>query len=349
MEIHPKITGIDVSGLGGIWLFLFTAPKAAIIDTGPYKPLSLPPEILAKIFGHEPPGKGESAETAGSTGEQTIPVVKYSAPVLEKLGMTLADIKLILNTHIHFDHTGGNAAVKNASNGEILIHADDAIYFEKPELLFQRELAPIIELALGKDHLGEELEAYMDDEKTGPGPYAAVDRQLQDDDIIDLGEGYELKVIHLPGHTPGSVGYYWEAERILFAGDAMQGVCGQGGGLPIISDVAAYEKSLIRALNMPLDVMIHAHPFLGLTIPRTIVLRGEQITQYLEECLEFIRMLREAAKSAARDISKKPFSDLYDEVIVKLPADIGLNKTNEMPRQFFSAATVLNCIMQIEQ
>jgi len=45
---------------------------------------------------------------------------------------------------------------------------------------------------------------------------------LPDGDRVDLGSGLELKVVHTPGHTPGSVCYYWEAEKLLLSGDAVQ-------------------------------------------------------------------------------------------------------------------------------
>ena len=330
MEIHPRVTEIDVSGLGGIWLYLVRGQKTAIIDTGPKKPLPF------------------AASQVKSLDNDVTPVLKFVPPALEKVGMTLADIDLILNTHIHFDHTAGNAAIKSASNAQILIHADDAIYFEKPELLFERELAPIIEIILGKEHIDEEMKRYLDEE-TGPGPYVAVDRRLKDNDVIELGEGCDLKVVHLPGHTQGSVGFYWEEEGILFAGDAMQGVCGHDGGLSILDDPAAYEKSLERVQKLPLKVLVHSHPFRGLTVPHTAIMRDMEIKQYLEECREFMQMLREAVKSVAPDLSRRPFVELYDEVVSKLPEEVGLKKTNEMPRQFFSAATLLNCIKQIEK
>jgi len=316
--------------LGEIWLYLVRGQKTAIIDTGPKEPL---PFAVTQI---------KSLDNGGP------PVLQFVPPTLEKVGMTLADIDLILNTHIHFDHNGGNAAVKSASNAQILIHADEAIYFEKPELLFERELAPIIEIILGKEHIDEEMKRYLD-EATGPGPYAAVDRRINDNDVIELGEGCDLKVVHLPGHTQGSVGFYWEEEGILFAGDAMQGVCEcYSGGLSILDDPVAYEKSLERVQNMPLKVMVHAHPSRGLTVPSATVMRDMEIKQYLVECLEFMQRLREAAKSVAPDFTKRPFLELYDEVVGMLPKEAGLKTTSEMPRQFFSAHTLLKCIRQIK-
>ena len=330
MEIHPRVSAIDVSGLGGIWTYLVRGQKTAIIDTGPKMPL---PFVTNQTI---------------SPDKDSAPILRLLPPVLEKYGMTITDIDLILNTHIHFDHTAGNSAIKTASKAQILIHSDEAKYFEKPELLFERELAPIIEIILGKEYIAEEMKRYMN-EFTGPGPYAAVDRPLKDDDMIELGEGYNLKAIHLPGHTQGSVGYYWEDEGILFAGDAMQSVCGHDGGLPIIEDLVAYEKSLKRVQQLPLKVSVHSHPMQGLTLPPSAVMRDGKIKQYLEECLEFIQMLQEAAKSVAPLFSKKPFLKLYDEVVLSLPEEVGYKPSSEMPGQLFSAKTLLNCIRQLEK
>lgn len=330
MEIHPRVTSIDVSGLGGIWLYVIRGQKNAIIDTGPKEPL---PILMSQ---KKSPDRGVA------------PALQFVPPALEKIGMTLSDIDLILNTHIHFDHTAGNAAVKSASNAQILIHSDEVKYFEKPELLFERELAPIVEIFSGKDYLEVEMNRYLN-EFTGPGPHVAVDRPLKDNDIIELGEGYDLKVIHLPGHTQGSVGFYWEEESILFAGDAMQGVCGHDGGISILDDPAAYEKSLERVMQMPLKVLVHSHPFRGLTVPHSTIMRDAKIKQYLGECKEFAQMLKEGAKRVAPYLSKKPFWELYNEVVLSLPKEVGFEPVTEMPRQFFSAKTLLNCIRQIEK
>jgi glyoxylase-like metal-dependent hydrolase (beta-lactamase superfamily II) len=49
---------------------------------------------------------------------------------------------------------------------------------------------------------------------------AAVTRYLEEGDIIDLGDR-QLRVLHLPGHTPGSIGLYDESRRTLFSGDVL--------------------------------------------------------------------------------------------------------------------------------
>jgi glyoxylase-like metal-dependent hydrolase (beta-lactamase superfamily II) len=323
MEIHPRISAIDVSGLGEIWIYVIRGQKIAMIDTGPKEPLPIAEDMNKNL------------------DKDISPVLQFGPPELQKLGITLDDIDFILNTHIHFDHTAGNAAVKSVSNAQLLIHEDEAGYFEEPRQLFDREQAPIIEIMMGKEHLDEEFKRFIN-EDTGPGLYVAVDRRLKDNDTIDLGEGYNLKVIHLPGHTQGSVGYYWEEEGLLFAGDAIQGVCDHMGGLPIIDNLVAYEKSLERVKKLPLKVMLNSHPFRGLTIPNSNIMIDMEIKQFIEESQEFSRKLRDAAKDVAQDFQKKPFSELYDEVIRRFPKEAGLKPLNQIGKQFFSPATLLN-------
>jgi hydroxyacylglutathione hydrolase len=274
------------------------------------------------------------------------PILQVLPAALDNIGITIADIDIILNSHVHFDHTAGNALIKKSSQAELYIHLDEAKYIENPEILFEHEIMPIITIILGKEHLDRERKNYLEGE-TGPGPYAIVDHLICDGDIIELGGDCNLRVIHLPGHTNGSVGFLWEEEGIMLSGDAMQGVCGHGGGLPILKDPSAFESSLERVKNMGIKTLVHAHPFRSLKIPETTILHGDEVNQYLDECSEFMKILKNVVKSVALKFSKKPFLELYDEVIERLPGGIGLKKWGEMPQQFFSPATLLNCIKQI--
>ena len=311
MEIHPRVNAIEASEDGGIWSFLVKGEKIAIIETG-------------LIFSPR----------------------QYIFPYLKKLGISATDIQLILNTHVHFDHTGGDAELKQACNAHILIHEDEVRFLENPELLFEADVAPTIEFIMGKEHVEEEKTRYL--EMVHPGKNVLVDQGLKDNDIIELGNGCDLKVVHLPGHTRGSVGFYMENDGILFIGDAMKGLNEFDGGLPIIDNLAAYELSLEKVQKMPLKTIVNSHPYRGTTISPSTLLRGEEIKKSLDECLEFTRRLREAVKSVAPSFLKKPFFELYDEVAGTFPKEWGLKPSGQIPDQFFSAATLLNCIRQIE-
>ena len=143
LEIHPKVTGVDVSGLGGIWVYLVRGERTALIDTGPKQRLPMMPK-------------------EGIPRPDIPPVVEVLPQALAAMGMTMADIDLILITHIHFDHNGGNAAIKEASGAEIAIHEVEAHYFEEPELLFEHEQAAVMRLLTGADNLDKEKREYVE-------------------------------------------------------------------------------------------------------------------------------------------------------------------------------------------
>jgi hydroxyacylglutathione hydrolase len=65
------------------------------------------------------------------------------------------------------------------------------------------------------------------------GREVSPDRQLQDGDELDLGRALVLRVLHTPGHTPGSISLYWEREGILFTGDSLQGRGSRPGWMPL--------------------------------------------------------------------------------------------------------------------
>jgi len=83
-----------------------------------------------------------------------------------------------------------------------------------------------------------------------------VDFKLKDEDVVELGER-EFKVIHTPGHTPGSICLYDQKNYTLVTGDS---VCGERSEL-IRMDKKIYISSLKKLLNLKIKVLIMAHPF----------------------------------------------------------------------------------------
>ncbi len=100
---------------------------------------------------------------------------------------------LILNTHGHIDHVGANRDVKDKFGVPLCIHALDGPMLEKIQ---EFELS----LFLGA--------------RESPPP----DRLLKDGEVISIGKS-ALRVLHTPGHTPGSVSFL--ADEILFSGDTL--------------------------------------------------------------------------------------------------------------------------------
>ena len=100
----------------------------------------------------------------------------------------------ILLTHGHFDHIG--AAMKLHAHYNIPIYAHAA----EKEIL---------------ENADKNLSLM-----TGLGFTAQADHYLADGQKLSLA-GFEIRVVHTPGHTIGGVCYYFETEGVLFAGDTL--------------------------------------------------------------------------------------------------------------------------------
>ena len=103
--------------------------------------------------------------------------------------------KMLLNTHCHLDHVFGNKWVYETFGLELFLHAN-----EEQVLKFAPQSGKM---------WGLEFENYE-----GPLHF------LNEHDVIKLGQD-QLKVINTPGHSPGSICFYSEAERFIIAGDAL--------------------------------------------------------------------------------------------------------------------------------
>ncbi|RLT49272.1 MAG: MBL fold metallo-hydrolase [Chloroflexi bacterium] len=113
----------------------------------------------------------------------------------------------IVNTHYHWDHSGGNARFAQRA-----IHALDAAALAvRPDLgdLAQQMRRPAAQAVLPA---GFDVDSYVIDAQPAT-------HQLADGDVLELG-GRSLRVLHTPGHTPGHCAF-WDQERgMLFSGDA---------------------------------------------------------------------------------------------------------------------------------
>lgn len=118
--------------------------------------------------------------------------------------------KLIVNTHTHFDHVGGNADLKAATGAEILVHPAEA-----------EMLASVSEQAMMWGVTG------------AASPMA--DRTIDEGDVLEVG-ALRLEVLHTPGHSPGSISLVIAGEGRILVGDLVfQGSIGRtdfpGGSL----------------------------------------------------------------------------------------------------------------------
>jgi hydroxyacylglutathione hydrolase len=251
--------------------------------------------------------------------------------VLQPFGLTLAQIDFALNTHGHLDHIGGNALLKEKGRARIVIHKEDADFIEDHSRSYDRFYA---------SSSGPDAEKQKAGFLQQMGPELKVDQYIEDGDVIDLGDGVALTVIHLPGHTAGSVGFYWEREGILLCGDSIPGLNTPGGALPIIYDLAQYERSVERLMQIPLRCMLFSHPYRGLRLAPSTVRPSEEIKEYLADSLDIARRLRAALRRHSAAADERPLAEVADAVIAELPSQMGYKRVAELGAPQFTLGTV---------
>jgi glyoxylase-like metal-dependent hydrolase (beta-lactamase superfamily II) len=129
---------------------------------------------------------------------------------LKALGKKPSDVKRIILTHAHQSHLGGLNALKKATGARIYSHSWEADIIDghrKVEVPPTTGLWPIKPYKIYPYQVAFTLGLGM------PKP-TDVDENLKDGDHIG-----PLTVMHSPGHTPGSLAFYWPEKQALFAGD----------------------------------------------------------------------------------------------------------------------------------
>jgi len=220
----------------------------------------------------------EEKITLIDTGSSIFPE-KAIFPYMKRAKLDTRDISLILNTHGHIDHMGGNAIVKKISNANIAAHELEVPYIENHELSFRnRTISP---------ERKKRIFSLM-------GENTKVEIVLHNGDSIDIGNGRKLNVILTPGHSPGSISFYDEEEKVLFSGDAV--FLGETVvKMPAYSDVDAYIQSLKRVGELKLNYLLTSH------YPP---LRGSNIASALKQCLKLVKDIHQTVLTTLFEFQK---------------------------------------------
>lgn len=148
---------------------------------------------------------------------------------IERNGLTVTHI---INTHLHVDHAIGDKKASELFNAPILAHKDD-------EFLGTRMQQQAQMFGIGER---------VDD--------VSITSYLNEGDTIKIGNG-ELRVIHVPGHSPGGIALYDAADGFVIAGDSLfAGSVGRtdlpGGDMPTLID--AVKRKL---LTLPPSTVVY--------------------------------------------------------------------------------------------
>lgn len=128
---------------------------------------------------------------------------------IRKLGRKPSDLKRIVLTHAHRSHLGGLAALKRESGATVLAHEYEADIISGDRPAQPVGLKPTAPLRTYPFQVG----IFLNRPKHRPCP---IDESVGDGDAAG-----PLRILHVPGHSPGHLAFSWPERRLLLSGDAI--------------------------------------------------------------------------------------------------------------------------------
>lgn len=158
---------------------------------------------------------------------------------LEALGSGKS-VKAIVLTHYHIDHTGSASDLKKITGATVYAHEEDA-----PFISGEREFP---------------LPPSVPRERYSSYRTVDVDQRLREGDDV-----FGFKIIHIPGHTPGSIALH--GYGMLFSGDTLNARGGSIQGTPAQYDWnrELADRAVKRLLELDFDILLpgHGDPVVG--------------------------------------------------------------------------------------
>ncbi|HMF58090.1 MAG TPA: MBL fold metallo-hydrolase, partial [Pyrinomonadaceae bacterium] len=235
----------------------------------------------------------EEPVTLIDTGPKTKAAVEALREGLRRARFRVSDIKRIVLTHAHEDHCGLARSLRDeAKNAEVFVHGWETghragrLEHEEHRKLLSRAGVPEEEIEEMR-RMYEGVRQYAD--SLEDNEYA----ELNDEEELRFATG-TLRVIHTPGHTPGSCSFLREADRTVIAGDC---VLKRITPNPILSpdpvdpsrrfrSLAEYMVSLARIRSLSPTLVYGGH--------------GEAVTDYEELFNRYIRAISERQTEVIR-------------------------------------------------
>lgn len=217
------------------------------------------------------------------------------AASIRSLGFRVEDIKLIVNSHVHFDHAGGLPALQKMSGAKIAASAPAAASFKSGKASPED---PQFE-TIGSIPMLPNVSVFKDGETLRVGPIAIT--------------------AHLtPGHTPGGTTWTWkscEGERCLNMVYADSLSIAASPSFKFSNNTSnpnilkTFESSFAKVSALPCDVLVSAHPELSglwVRLEKRDVAKDPDGLIDSHACEKYVTSLRESmAKRVAQERASK--------------------------------------------
>lgn len=189
-------------------------------------------------------------------------VEEYLLPYLAGAGIPLDSLELVVNTHNHGDHAGGNARLRELCGAKFAVHRSGA----------------------------------DSQERGGFHP----DQLLDDGSLLSVGE-IRLGIVHLPGHSPDSIGVLELSSGTMFTGDSLQGRGTEYSGIALYADPVTYLQSIDRMETLfrigRVRRLVCGHAF----APYDGTVSEADLPDFLEACRDSVIAYRSAVEEYLED------------------------------------------------
>jgi glyoxylase-like metal-dependent hydrolase (beta-lactamase superfamily II) len=265
--------------------------------------------------------RGEDRTILVDTGIAGTPE-EVIVPYLEEIGLSLGDVDEVMISHSDVDHCGGNRALKEMhpslwfSCGEA-----DRAWIENNDLILAEIYRWSEPYGFGPD---EESLAWIRRELGGDSP---IDAGLRGGETIRLGPDRRIEILHLPGHTPGHLGF-WDPKNgaaIIIDAALETGIYDREGNRllpPRYFDAPRYQRTIRRLRSLRPEHLLTAH------YPP---MQGDEALGFLDRSLDLTermhRVVSEGVSSGTTDLwelTKRADAELgpYPESMNELGAGV---------------------------
>lgn len=154
------------------------------------------PDMIRKTFPVQPLGCNCSILGDPETKDAMVVDPGGNADlILQEVSALGLTVKAIIHTHAHFDHFLASGLIKKTTHAPLCLHADDGALWDMLEVQCQMFGVPYV-------------------------PVPTPDHWLCDEESLTIGN-ITGQVLHTPGHTPGSLCFYFQTEQLLLSGDTL--------------------------------------------------------------------------------------------------------------------------------
>jgi len=206
-----------------------------------------------------------------------------------KTGFTIDNLKLIFNSHGHFDHIGSNHSIKQFSGGLIAAPKKAVKWIEDFDSQYNESLNRFPDiLSISSE---EKIDFY-----NKIGSPEKVDLQIEGEVTINLGKRIILNIYPSPGHTNADISFYETKSKTLIICDTILGE-GINDYMPEINFPNDYLKTLEKLEKLEVKTLLTSH------FP---IIKDEKIKEYFKTSKDYFSKIEKLVK----ELNKKHKGDL---------------------------------------